>query len=35
VNTSLIDRRTFYPLWNRSVVIWKMLTALMDKRGRE
>ena|SRR6185503_10849378 len=35
VNTTLIDRRTFYPLWNRSVTIWKMLTALMDKRERE
>ena len=35
VNTSLIDRRTFYRLWNRSVTIGKMVTAMIDKRERE
>ena len=35
VNTSLIDRQTFYPLWNRSVTIGKMLIALIEKRERE
>jgi four helix bundle protein len=35
VNTSLIDRRTFYRLWNRSVTIRKMLIALIEKRECE
>jgi len=35
VNTSLIDQRTFYRLWNRSLTIRKMLDAMIDKRQRE
>ena len=35
VNTSLLDRRTFYRLWNRSVTIGKMLNALIESRERE
>jgi four helix bundle protein len=34
VNTHLIDSKTFYPPWNRSIVIARMLASLMEKLGR-
>jgi|GraSoiStandDraft_10_1057309.scaffolds.fasta_scaffold667250_2 four helix bundle protein len=34
VNTSLIDRQKFYPVWNRSVAISRMLAALIDRLGK-
>ena len=34
VNTHFIDSKTFYPPWNRSIVIARMLASLIEKLER-
>ena len=33
-NTSLIERKKFYPVWNRSVAINRMLAGLIDRLSK-
>ena len=34
INNHLIDQKTFYPPWNRSVAISRMLASLMEELER-